>query len=181
MSISELTWLGSPFRILVPVHTKSSFSTVKAPPSACCFRISWILIPHSVFIAQHCPSDISSHKLTLSDLCHPHSSCGLMQPSEGGETTGSQLCSFPNGLHQSRVYARTLGRLLSPRLLITLICLMMPSIQCLEFLWGDNGNLHLCQALEFATALADHNLMRFSQQSHGGYYRSFNRQWNRFV
>ena len=34
------TWLGSPFTILVPVHVKPSFSTMKAPPSTCCFRTS---------------------------------------------------------------------------------------------------------------------------------------------
>lgn len=153
---------------------------------------------HEVFLLRH---KGSSFCLLLPDLLNSHPSFSLYCPTlsfwhlfpqvhsqwplpstlimrtnaapEGGETTGSQLCSFPNELHQSRVYARTLGCLLSPRLLITLICLMMPPIQCPEFLWGDNDNLHLCQVLEFATALADHNLMRFSQQSHGGYYCSF--------
>ena len=39
----------------------------------------------SVFIAQPCPPDISSHKLTLSDLRHPLSSYGLLQPLRVGK------------------------------------------------------------------------------------------------
>lgn len=63
----------SAHKVLLLHHKGSSF----------CLLLPNLLNAHaslSVFIAQPCPPDISSHKLTLSDLCHPHSSYGLMQP-----------------------------------------------------------------------------------------------------